>query len=69
MDIEFKPLSVSKIKLKPCPFCGSEKLQHMTIVVSNKKDICIRCRTCGGKMQIMEEFGENELIKRWNTRT
>ena len=59
---------MSEIKLKPCPFCGSEDIQEG----SRKSDLCtdiyIRCRTCGGKMQICEEYGEEELVNRWNRR-
>lgn len=30
-------------------------------------DIYIKCN-CGAKVQICEEYGEEELTKRWNTR-
>ena len=56
------------IKLKPCPFCGSEDIQEGSRTSGLCTDIYIRCRTCGGKMQICEEYGEEELVNRWNRR-
>jgi Lar family restriction alleviation protein len=59
---------VNEVKLKPCPFCGSEDIQEGSRTSDLCTDIYIRCRTCGGKMQICEEYGEEELVKRWNRR-
>lgn len=59
---------MSEIKLKPCPFCGSEDIQEGSRTSDLCTDIYIRCRTCGGKMQICEEYGEEELVNRWNRR-
>lgn len=56
------------IKLKPCPFCGSEDTQGGSRTSGLCTDIYIRCRACGGKMQICEEYGEEELVNRWNRR-
>lgn len=59
---------MSEIKLEPCPFCGSEDIQEGSRTSDLCTDIYIRCRTCGGKMQICEEYGEEELVNRWNRR-
>lgn len=58
-----------KIKLKPCPFCGSKDIRTGSIGCSFGVDIYVKCCTCGAKMQICKEYGEEEMIKRWNTRT
>lgn len=54
-------------ELLSCPFCGSENIRMGSRGYSFGVDIYIKCE-CGAKVQIMEEFGEEELIKRWNTR-
>ena len=59
---------MSEIKLKPCPFCGSENIQEGSKTFDFCTDIYIRCKECGGKMQICEEYGEEELANRWNRR-
>ena len=59
---------MSEIELKPCPFCGSENIQEGSITFDFCTDIYIRCRECGGKMQICKEYGEEELANRWNRR-
>ena len=55
-------------KLKTCPFCGSEDIKMGETGNIFGVDNYIKCCTCGGKMQICEEYGEDELIKRWNRR-
>lgn len=58
-----------KIKLKPCPFCGSKDIRTGSTGCSFGVDIYVKCCICGAKMQICEEYGEEEMVKRWNTRT
>lgn len=54
-------------KLKPCPFCGSEDVKMGSRGNTFCTDIYIKCH-CGAKVQICEEYGEEELINRWNRR-
>ncbi len=54
-------------ELKPCPFCGNKDVTMGSRGNSLGIDIYIRCE-CGAKIQICEEYGEEELIKRWNSR-
>jgi len=54
-------------KLKPCPFCGSENVKMGSVSFSFGADIYVKC-DCGAKVQICEEHGEKELVKRWNSR-
>lgn len=56
-----------KIELKPCPFCGSKDIRLGSKGSSIGVDIYIKCN-CGAKVQICEEYGEKELINRWNRR-
>ena len=54
---------MSEIKLKPCPFCGSEKLQGVEYAY-----VCyIKCRNCGatGAHYIMNG---DKAIDAWNRR-
>lgn len=56
-----------KEKLLACPFCGSEDVRMGSRGCSFGIDIYVKCN-CGAKVQICEECGEEELIKRWNRR-
>jgi ribosomal protein L37AE/L43A len=44
--------------LKPCPFCGSTALQHLSNAV-------IRCGFCGSDGPFLPD---GDYIKAWNTR-
>ena len=68
MRIERK-WKMSKIKLKPCPFCKSENISEGSRIFDFGEDIHIMCRECGAKIQICKEYGWDELRKRWNRRT
>ena len=59
---------MSEIKLKPCPFCGSENLSKGSRMFNFGEDIHIQCMECGAKIQICMEYGWDELIKKWNRR-
>ena len=54
-------------ELKKCPFCGSEDVRMGSRGNTLGIDIYVKCN-CGAKVQICEEYGEEELIKRWNRR-
>lgn len=54
--------------MKRCPCCDSENLTSGSAMYAFGEDIYIKCNTCGLKMQICSEYGEEELEKRWNTR-
>lgn len=53
-------------ELKPCPFCGSENIEYGIREMYLCRDIYIKCKSCGGRIQICAEYGREELIKRWN---
>lgn len=53
--------------LLPCPFCGSEDVRIGSRGNTLGVDIYVKCN-CGAKVQICEEYGEEELVKRWNSR-
>ena len=59
---------MNKIKLKPCPFCGSENLSKGSRMFDFGEDIHIQCMECGAKIQICMEYAWDELRKRWNRR-
>lgn len=50
-----------KIKIKPCPFCGSESLHRK--YDKNKKPICIACNICGAQGPTI-----GGIYKYWNWR-
>ncbi len=49
------------MKLKPCPFCGSRKLEIVTTIVRWGYVLCENCEASG---PVHAEF-----VKAWNTRT
>ena len=49
--------------LKPCPFCGNEKI-HM-ITGFSPGDKMIGCPKCGISY---ETFEDEDVVKKWNTR-
>lgn len=55
-------------ELKPCPFCGSEDVVDGSSRHSLGVDIYVKCTNCNAKVQICEEYGQDELYKRWNRR-
>ena len=59
---------MSEIKLKPCPFCGSENITEGSRMFDFGEDIYIACKECGAKIQIAKEYGWDDLRKRWNRR-
>lgn len=53
-----------KIKLKPCPFCGSKKaypIQGFTMFL-------IHCPKCEATVSFMNKKEKENLIEAWNTR-
>ena len=59
---------MNEIKLLSCPCCDSENLETGSKPCFVGEDIYIQCNSCGLKLQICEEYGWEELYKRWNTR-
>lgn len=73
---------MSEIKLKPCPFCGTEPYTAIVGVNDEKMKIFIRCNNpnCGTKMEftikaerIFLRFddvisGINKAVETWNRR-
>lgn len=52
-------------KLKPCPFCGGEK------VYVNKRqahEVEIECLSCPAKIEAIGILREKDAIKAWNRR-
>lgn len=52
---------------KPDSYRGNTDVKMGSTGCSFGTDIYIKC-SCGAKLQICEEYGEEELIRRWNTR-
>lgn len=68
---------MSKIKLKPCPFCGGEaKVQtgvSQNMLYGDRPNAAVVCKKCGcgtGKKQDIYYDGSviNEAIREWNRR-
>ena len=53
---------MTEVKLKTCPFCGSE-----AEMLEHTKSYSIRCTKCNC-MQAMWSFNKTEAINSWNTR-
>lgn len=61
---------MSKIKLKPCPFCGGEAVLKRDRAGSH----CVKCTNCGCMTTYQFDFGEGEEVSKrkaadvWNRR-
>ena len=60
-------------KLKPCPFCGSDKINISGFeIFIERRVICEKCNCCTDFYDIAEDETEDELHERiskiWNTR-
>lgn len=51
-------------KLKPCPFCGGEKVRFAYLGTTESHAIC--CENCGAESNEFDT--EEEAIEAWNTR-
>lgn len=51
-------------ELKPCPFCGSERIE--TNIISDTPQAYLKCRRCGIEQSIYPT--EENAIEAWNTR-
>lgn len=50
------------IKMKPCPFCGSEDVAFTCL-----EDVsCVECWDCSAKVETY--YGIEDAVKTWNTR-
>ena len=60
------------MKLKPCPFCGSEKIQKHTYALKYQGlvPIIIECKNCGAStsFQISDAWKEKKVSAAWNRR-
>jgi Lar family restriction alleviation protein len=63
-------------ELKPCPFCGSEKITmiHKGNAHTRSRSVTIKCKKCLCKREIgairhTMEWCEEQSIATWNTRT
>lgn len=71
-----------KIKLKPCPFCGTE-ISKVNVGTMSSDSRGVRCHLCGAKIEIytpdeypkecntleeLDEYCLKEAVARWNRR-
>lgn len=60
-----------EIELLPCPFCGSEDVEPVSIEgswgYSSSKDY-IKCNSCGAQGGIVIDGELSDAIKNWNMR-
>ena len=63
----FKTLqNSSDEELKPCPFCGSEDIQHSYGQIDgNVRGYTILCRDCGYHV---EDCEDESAVEKWNRR-
>ncbi len=57
---------MSDEKLKPCPFCGNEKLVILTCVALTIYDWKVLCEHCN---VFVRGYTKEEAIDAWNRRT
>lgn len=56
-----------KIKLKPCPFCGSQKVKKVTAPLRGTQMFV--CPECGADVCFYRAEYEPKATKAWNRRT
>ena len=54
-------------KLKPCPFCGSDKIKIRGFGGFHKEGGMINCSNCGGRMATPYSLN-HDVVSRWNHR-
>jgi Lar family restriction alleviation protein len=57
LDLEYKE------ELKPCPFCGGEKISTLVLHGAERK---LRCNECGAQTAVFTD--EKAMIDSWNRR-
>lgn len=53
------------IELKPCPFCGNDKLPG---VVNDEWSAYVQCWRCGARGPVISDHNEEHAVKWWNMR-
>jgi len=51
------------VKLKPCPFCGSEELEMQLDIIDKYAVVCLGCGACG-----RDEATKEKAAASWNRR-
>lgn len=51
--------------LKPCPFCGSERLESNVYVRDGR---AVHCKDCSATVTAYEPHARERSIEKWNTR-
>lgn len=63
---------MSDMKLKPCPFCGSEDIEVVDNSTEEESDWILQCNGCNTAVIASDEDFNGvelaELIRRWNRR-
>lgn len=54
------------IKIKPCPFCGSDKIDVSSGIMAGIT--MFHCRKCGATVSFMGNETEPNAHKKWNER-
>ena len=61
-----------KIKIRPCPFCGSTDVKWTSYMSDNEgtpyNAVCRKCDACGPTVKTKRDDGEILAYKAWNDR-
>lgn len=55
------------MKLKPCPFCGGEKIETVEFEVAGTDSTYVVCVNCGSCTKL--HYQKEQAIEAWNRRT
>lgn len=71
IKIRRRKIVEEEFELLPCPFCGSEDIEPVSITGSlgyvSSKDY-IKCNSCGAQGGVVNDGELNDAIKNWNMR-
>jgi Lar family restriction alleviation protein len=56
---------MDKIELKPCPFCGSERISDAGYI---RDGATVFCRDCGARTHAFDPNSAEQATKKWNAR-
>ena len=71
IKVREQKIVVKEIELLPCPFCGSEDIDPVSIEgswgYSSSKDY-VKCNSCGAQGGVVEDGKLDDAIANWNMR-
>lgn len=65
----YKPKQKEKLRLFPCPFCGSKEIVYLEKEMGGKRGWEVLCMECMAEMNPGDSGKKEEVQKMWNRRS